>query len=102
VNLFLMGTHRAHEEILRRMTLEGVRDRYYHCNTAYGGYEEQMLSCSKRVVSGKNIVAFELKPGKRKEAMDCEKMALHASYPMGYRLWTETHWKQIEDSLMRA
>jgi phage terminase large subunit GpA-like protein len=47
VSLFVFGAHKAHEEILRRLTLQGLRDRYYHCDTNYGGYEKQMLSCTK-------------------------------------------------------
>lgn len=100
VNVFIMGAHKAHEEILRRLALTGVRDRYYHCETAYGGYEDQMLSCIKRLSVGNKLVAFDLKPGKRKEAIDCEKMALHAAFAVGYRLYTETHWSEIEKSLM--
>lgn len=100
VNVFILGAHKAHEEILRRVALTGVRDRYYHCETAYGQYEEQMLSCVKRIVPGNRIVAFDLKPGKRKEAIDCEKMALHASFAVGYRHWTDEHWTQIEKSLI--
>lgn len=100
VNVFIFGAHKAHEEILRRLALNGVRDRYFHCETAYGNYEEQILSCVKRIVAGNKIVAFDLKPGHRKEAIDCEKMVLHSAYWAGYRHYTETHWNEIEKSLM--
>jgi len=102
VSVWMLGTHKAKEEILRRVALEGSRDRYYHCDTAYGNYEEQMLSCVKRIVSGNQVMRYELKPGQRKEALDCEGLALHASYAMGYRLWTDSQWQQIERHLTRV
>lgn len=100
VNVFIMGAHKAHEEILRRLTLTGTKDRYYHNETSYGQYEEQMLSCSKRLSNDK-ITRFELKPGKRKEAMDCEKLALHASYGIQLRNWTDEHWIQAEKNILK-
>jgi phage terminase large subunit GpA-like protein len=102
VSLFVFGAHKAHEEILRRLTLQGLRDRYYHCDTNYGGYEKQMLSCTKRATGGNKVVAFDLKPGQRKEAMDCEKMALHASYAMGYRFIKDSDWDFIEENLQKG
>jgi phage terminase large subunit GpA-like protein len=102
VTVFMLGTHKAKEEILRRLTLTGVRDRFYHCETSYGGYEEQMLSCVKRIVAGNQVMRYELKPGQRKEALDCEGLTLHASYGMGYRTWTEAHWLQVEKQLLKV
>ncbi|MDD5165740.1 MAG: phage terminase large subunit family protein [Candidatus Pacebacteria bacterium] len=100
VNVFIMGAHKAHEEILRRLTLQGIKDRYYHCDHAYGQYEEQMLSCVKRISTDNKVTRYELKPGKRKEAMDCEKLALHAAYAIQLRNWTDEHWIQAERSIM--
>lgn len=100
VNVFMMGAHKAHEEILRRLTLQGTRDRYYHNETGYGQYEEQMLSCIKRVTSDNKITRYELKPGKRKEAIDCEKLALHAAYGIQLRNWTDEHWIQAERNIL--
>jgi phage terminase large subunit GpA-like protein len=102
VTVWMLGTHKAKEEILRRVALEGARDRYYHNETSYGNYEEQMLSCVKRIVSGNQVMRYELKPGQRKEALDCEGLALHASYAMGYRLWSDSQWQQIERHLTRV
>ena len=77
VNVFLMGAYRAHEEVLRRFHLKGHRDRHFHCETMYGGYEEGILSCRKSFEADGIKAGFKLIPGKHKEAIDCEKMALH-------------------------
>ena len=100
VNVYIMGAHKAHEEILRRVSLTGVRDRYYHNETSYGQYEEQMLSCIKRISSDNKITRYELKPGKRKEAIDCEKLALHAAHGIQLQNWTAEHWAQAERSIL--
>jgi hypothetical protein len=39
---------------------------------------------------------FKLVPGKRKEAMDAEKNALHASYAIGIRNYTHSAWSALE------
>ena len=96
VNVFPMGTYRAHEEIMRRINIKGTRDRYYHCETSYGDYEEQMLSCRKVYAGELEKVQYKLISGKRKEALDCEKMALHASYAIQVRTYTSKHWDAIE------
>ena len=100
VTVFIMGAHKAHEEILRRVSLVGVRDRYYHNETSYGQYEEQMLSCIKRISSDNKVTRYELKPGKRKEAIDCEKLALHAAHGIQLQNWTAEHWAQAERSIL--
>jgi phage terminase large subunit GpA-like protein len=96
VNVFPMGTYRAHEEIMRRINIKGTRDRYFHCETAYGGYEEQILSCRKTYEGELNKAMYKLISGKHKEALDCEKMALHASYAIQVRTYTNAHWSAIE------
>lgn len=96
VNVFPMGTYRAHEEIMRRINLTGTRDRYYHCETSYGGYEEQILSCRKTYEGADQKAMYKLISGKHKEALDCEKMALHASYAIQVRTYTNAHWEAIE------
>ena len=53
-----------------------------------------MLFRSVNSSYGKEV--FKLIPGKRKEAMDAEKMALHAAYAIGIRLYTDPHWAELE------
>lgn len=105
ITLFRVGAHRAHEEILNRIALNKNREArsnvYYFNEQSYGQYEEQMTSCRKFVDmdSAYNKSVFKLIPGKRKEAMDGEKLALHASYAIGVRMYTEAHWRAIEQGL---
>lgn len=101
VNVFVYGAHKAHEEIIRRLSLTGTRDRYYHNETSYGQYEEQMLSCTKEISVDGKITRFKLKPGKRKEAMDSEKLALHAYYAIQLRNWTDEHWFKAEKQILK-
>jgi len=63
-------------------------------------YEEQMLSMVKRISSDNKVMRYELKPGKRKEAADCEKMNLFVSYALQLREWTDEHWLQAERSIL--
>jgi phage terminase large subunit GpA-like protein len=102
VPLYFLGAHRAHEEILRRVALNKNNDArsnlYFHNEQPYGMYEEQMTSCRKLidVDSSYGKTVFKLIPGKRKEAMDAEKNALHASYALGIRNYTPAHWEALE------
>lgn len=96
VNVFEMGAHRAHSEVLRRINLKSKKDRYYHCETAYGGYEEGLLSCVQTFNDGASRGGFMKKPGFAKEVIDCEKMALHAAYAIQIRNYTDKHWAEIE------
>ena len=103
VPLYYLGAHVAHEEILRRVSLNKSKDAksnlYFHNEQSYGQYEEQMLSCRKLIDTnssyGKSV--FKLIPGKRKEAMDAEKNALHAAYALGIRNLTLEYWQSVEN-----
>ena len=105
VSVFNLGAHRAHEQILKRVNLNAnpnARSNIYYFNKqSYGQYEEQMTSCRKIIDSrssyGKPV--FKLVPGKRKEAIDAEKLALHASYAVGIRNYTHAQFKAIEEYL---
>jgi len=103
--LFFVGAHRAHDEVLRRVSLnlipESKQDTFYFCDTAYGGFEEQMLSCRKLidVTSNSQKEVYKLIVGKRKEAIDCCKMAFHSMIATGLREWTNERWEAIEHYL---
>lgn len=114
ITVYNVGAHKAHEEILRRIFLTkkaceeikkfGVNTQYksdlfYWNETAYGKYEEQMVSCRKIITEGRDgqqVSVFKLIPGKRKEAMDAEKLALHASRAAGIHNYTTLTWQQLE------
>ena len=94
VTVYMMGSYRAHTEILRRYNLTGALDRYYHCEFSYPNYEDQILGC--RSTYGVGARSFKLIPGKRKEAIDCEKMALHAAYGLLWHNYSNYHWDMLE------
>lgn len=101
VTLFTIGAHRAHDEVLRRVALhkipDVVHDKFYFCETEYGGYEEQMTSCRKLIgVTRSGQDAYKLIAGKRKEAMDCEKLNLWCMIAVGIREYTDMQWSAIE------
>ena len=107
VTLYKLGAHRAHEEILNRIALntnkEARSNVYYFNDQAYGQYEEQMMTCRKiiDVKSSYTKSVFKLVAGKRKEAMDAEKNALHASYALNLRNYKDANWRAVEDYLFR-
>lgn len=97
--IHLIGAYRAHEEVLRRVNLKGTRDRMYHCETSYPGYEEGLLSCRKTFGTDTVKYGYKLIPGKRKEVVDCEKMALHAFMAIQGHNFTNVQWSKIEEHL---
>ena len=105
VSVFNLGAHRAHEQVLKRVALNAnpnARSNLYYFNEqSYGGYEEQMTSCRKLFDKNSSYTksVFKLIPGKRKEALDAEKMSLHSSYALGLRNYSHAQWKSIEDYL---
>lgn len=102
VNVFEIGAYRAHSEVLRRVNLNRTKDRFYHCKTEYGLYEEGLLSCVKRNANDNTNIGYEKKTGHNKEVIDCEKMALHAAYAIRIRSYTNKRWTAIENHLHAA
>lgn len=107
VTVYQLGAHNAHAEILRRVKLnekeEAKSNIYFFNKQSYGDYEEQMTSCRKlidtRSINNRSI--FKLVSGKRKEAIDGEKLALHANYAKGIRNWSSEHWRALENYLYK-
>jgi len=105
VSIFPLGAHKAHTEVLNRVALNANKEArsniYYFNEQSYGSYEEQMTSCRRLVDvnSGTNKSIYKLVSGKRKEAIDAEKNALHAAYAIGIRNYTYEHFQAIEHYL---
>ena len=97
VNVFLIGAHRAHSEVLRRFNLNGKKDRYYHNEQTYPGYEEGILSCIKTFSEDNAKGGYKRKAGSFKEAIDAEKQALHANYALQIRNYTNAQWSALEE-----
>ena len=106
VTLYQLGAHRAHDEVLRRISLNTIEecrhDVFYFNEQSYGGFEEQILSCRKLIDTTGNSQkeVYQLVSGKRKEAMDGCKNAFHAAYAIGVREFSDDRWKAIEDYLL--
>jgi phage terminase large subunit GpA-like protein len=105
VKLYLVGAHRAHDELLRKIGLNLLencnQDRFYFNEQSYGQFEEQMTSCRKLidVRSGTQREVYKLVSGKRKEAMDCCKGSEHIAHAIGLPLYTSEHWAALEKYL---
>lgn len=104
VTLYTLNAHRAHTEILSRINLNKNKDArsniYFFNEQSYGQYEEQMTSCRKMISDGEFAKeVYKLIPGKRKEAMDAEKNALHAAIAIGVRNYSYDYWRAIEQWL---
>lgn len=107
VTVFNLGAHRAHTEILNRIFLnrkeEAKTNLYFFNEQSYGQYEEQMTSCRKIIDlnAQHNKEVYKLIPGKRKEAIDAEKNALHAAYAIGVRSLSNDYFREIENYLYK-
>lgn len=96
VNVYIVGTQLGKDEVLRKLALEGSKDRSFHYKEVREDYEDQLLSNKKKVTPSGNSVRYELVFGKRDEVLDCEVLALHASRALRLQLWSDKLWTQAE------
>ena len=101
IHVYIVGTQQAKDEVLRKLSLTGSKDRSYHYKDCREDYEEQLLSNKKRISTSGNNVRYELVFGKRDEVLDCEVLSLHASRALHLHLWTDKHWTQAEISMTK-
>lgn len=101
VIVYIIGTQKAKDEVLRKLTLSGSKDRSFHYKECRNDYEEQLLSNKKKISPSGSEVRYELVFGKRDEALDCEVLALHSSRLLHLHLWSDKHWAQAENSLIK-
>lgn len=101
-NVYIVGVQQAKDEVLRKLNLDGSKDRSYHYKSVRNDYEDQLLSNKKRINASGNAVRYELVMGKRDEALDCEVLALHSSRALHLHVWTEKHWQQAERMLVQS
>lgn len=98
IHPYYVGVQTAKDEVLRKLTLTGGKDRSYHYKDCREDYEEQILSNRKRG----NPPRHELILGKRDEVLDCEVLALHASRAINIHRFTEKHWQQAESLIVNT
>lgn len=101
IKVYMVGVQRAKDEIMRKLSLTGSKDRMFHYETVRDDYEDQLLSNKKRMSPTGSEVRYELILGKRDEALDCEVLAEHAQRGMFLHLWGEQHWQQAERGLVQ-
>jgi phage terminase large subunit GpA-like protein len=100
--VYFVGVQRAKDEIYRKLSLTGEKDRMFHYIDVRDDYEEQILSNIKKLSPSGNEVRYELIVGRRDEALDCEVLAEHAKRGMFIHVWTPKHWQQAEQLLIDA
>ena len=102
IHVYIVGVQLAKDEILRKLSLTGHRDRMYCYLSARDDYEAQLLSNRKRLNPAGDEVRYELIVGRRDEALDCEVLAEHSRRAIFIHLWTEKHWQQAEQMLIAS
>lgn len=102
IHVYIVGVQQAKDEVLRKLSLTGDRDRSYHYSGVREDYEDQLLSNKKRRTPAGDATRYELVMGKRDEVLDCEVLALHASRALFIHTWTEKHWQQVESSIIQT
>lgn len=101
---FIVGTHKAKDEIDRRLKLTGRgKDRFHFYRSVRVDYFDQILAEVKAPHrSLRNKMVWQLRAGKRNEATDCEVYAMHASRAARVHLLTDKHWAAIEQQLVQS
>lgn len=99
VRLYLVGVHRAKDLIDGRLKLDGDGEgRFHWYEGARADYLDQLTSEVKLPVRG-GRESWQLRSGRRNEALDCEVYALHAARRMRVHTMSETEWAQLEVSV---
>lgn len=103
LRVFIVGTHKAKDEVNRRLKLTGRgRDRFHVYKSVRVDYFDQVLAEVKAPHrTMRNKMVYQLKAGKRNEALDCEVYAMHAARAVRVHLLTDKHWTAIEDQLLQ-
>lgn len=92
VAVYIVGTTKGKDTVLRKLHQTDTVDRMYNYATVSDDYYKQLLSNSKRVSGVNKRVRYMLKSGHNDEALDCEVLALHASRSLYLHLRTNEDW----------
>lgn len=104
LKVFIVGTHKAKDEVTRRLKLTGRgRDRFHVYKSVRVDYFDQVLSEVKAPHrTMRNKMVYQLKAGQRNEALDCEVYAMHAGRAVRVHLLTDKHWDAIEQRIIQS
>lgn len=101
---FIVGTHKAKDEVDRRLKLTGRgKDRFHIYKTVRVDYFDQVVAEVKaphRSIRNKRV--WQLRSGQRNEALDCEVYALHAARAKKVHLMKASNWDAIEQRLTQS
>lgn len=101
---FIVGTHKAKDEIDRRIKLTGRgKDRFHFYQEVRVDYFDQLIAEVKaphRSIRNKKV--WQLRSGKRNEALDCEVYALHSARSKKVHLMKASHWDVLEQKLIQS
>lgn len=98
VAVYMIGTHKAKDLISKRLL--GTSARMHSCMHVRADYWEQVtaeVKAPSKRYRGK--LTWQVRPGKRNEALDCEVYALHAAYAVGVHKLPEPKWAALEARL---
>jgi len=100
----IVGTHKAKDEIERRLKLTGYgRDRFHYYDKVPIDYYDHLVAEVKAPHrSIRNKMVWQLRAGKRNEALDCEVYAMHASRARKVHLLNEAQWSVLESKLTQT
>lgn len=100
---FMVGTHKAKDEVDRRLKLTGRgKDRFHVYKTVRIDYFDQVIAEVKAPHrSMRNKMVWQLRSGQRNEALDCEVYAMHAARAKKVHLMKEGHWAALEQRLVQ-
>ncbi|WP_417511421.1 phage terminase large subunit family protein [Methylophaga sp.] len=101
---FIVGTHKAKDEVDRRLKLTGRgKDRFHTYKAVRVDYYDQVLAEVKAPHrSIRNKMVWQLRAGQRNEALDCEVYAMHAARAKKVHLMKASHWDAIEQKLIQS
>jgi len=102
VDLYIVGSFKSHDELQRRINLEGSRDRFFHCKTSLHGYERSLLSCTKTYGGYDSKGYWKQIPGWPKEVRDCERYNIWLQWALQINQYTNVDWNAIEFGLTQG
>ena len=100
---FIVGTHKAKDEISRRLKLIGRgKDRFHYFKDVRVDYFDHLVAEVKAPHrSIRNRKVWQLRSGQRNEALDCEVYAMHAARSKKVHLMKVSHWDALEQRLVQ-
>ncbi len=98
VRVYMIGTHKAKDLIAKRLL--GSSAYMHSCQHVRQDYWDQVtaeVKAPSKRLRGKLL--WQVRTGKRNEALDCEVYALHAAHALGMHKKDDAKWSDIEARL---